>query len=189
ETEQALVKERNLLRTVIDNLPDYVYVKDLNGRFIISNKAFSVLVGPSESVLGKTTPELFKTEESASYEHDDQQVVKSRQPLVNLEGFIKDAEGHTKRILTTKVPLTDNNDNITGIVGISRDITELHFERINEEIALKIIEAIGANEILANGLRESLQILGEHFGLEFAEAWLVEPSKEAISLASTWAKN
>src|SRR5690606_32615666 len=53
ETEQALVKERNLLRTVIDNLPDYVYVKDLNGRFIISNKAFSVLVGPSESVLGK----------------------------------------------------------------------------------------------------------------------------------------
>jgi len=125
--EEALEKERNLLRTVIDNVPDYIYIKDTESRYLVSNNAFARFLGATtpEEVIGKTVFELFPKELAPKYYADDQEVIGSGQPLVNREE--RSVDQTNKSVVwnqTTKVPLRDSSGNIVGLVGIARDITK-----------------------------------------------------------------
>jgi len=128
--KEAIKEERNLLRTVIDNLPDYIYVKDAEGRYIVSNNAHARFLGAKtpEQVVGKTVFELFPQELASKYHADDQEVIQSDQPLFNREErSIDQGEGQADKAiwnLTTKVPLQDSHGKIVGLVGIARDISE-----------------------------------------------------------------
>jgi len=124
--EEALKKERNLLRTLIDNMPDCIYVKDLESRFVINNTAHLHLLGATtqEEVLGKTDFDIFPDELAAGYYGDEQEVIRTNRPLLNKEEVTTDTQRHRQWILTTKVPMCDIEGNVRGIVGISRDITE-----------------------------------------------------------------
>ncbi len=124
--EQGLAKERNLLRTVIDNLPDYVYIKDTDSRYIVSNKAHARFLGKEtpEGVIGKTVFELFPRELAENYAADDQKIIKKVQPLLIREEHSVDPRGNKVWNLTTKVPLRDSDGKVVGLVGIARDITE-----------------------------------------------------------------
>lgn len=124
--EEGLVKERNLLRTVIDNLPDYIYIKDTSGRYIVSNIAHARFLGvttPTE-VVGKTALELFPREMAEQYAADDQKIIQTGKPLLDREERSIDQTGNKVWNLTTKVPLRDSSGKIVGLVGIARDITE-----------------------------------------------------------------
>ncbi len=122
--EQALEEERNLLRTLIDNLPDYIFIKDLSGRFVISNAAHNRAGAKDRDVVGKTALDTFPQELALQYHADDQTVLQTGQPLVNVERKTIDAAGQERWVLTTKVPLRDRHGQIYGLVGMSRDITE-----------------------------------------------------------------
>jgi PAS domain S-box-containing protein len=124
--EEALDHERNLLRTLIDNLPDYVYVKDTGGRFILGNRALAQSVGRTspEEIVGKTDADLQPPELAARFRADEEAVVQSGQPLVNREEFTVDPGGKRHWMLSTKVPLRDPRGQIMGLVGVGRDITE-----------------------------------------------------------------
>jgi PAS domain S-box-containing protein len=132
--EEALANERNLLRTLIDNLPDNIFIKDAESRFVISNLAHAHLLRAKtpDEIVGKTDFDIFPQELASSYYADEQAMIQSGQPLLNREERTIDPEGKTRWLLTTKVPLRNDQGNVTGVVGINRDITER--KRMEDEL-------------------------------------------------------
>ena len=123
--EEKLAQERRLLRTVIDNLPDAIYAKDVAGRKTLANCADLDNIGlPEAAVLGKTDTELFPPEVAARFMADDQTVINSATPIRDREELLSNRDGKTFWQLTSKVPLYDADGQIVGLVGIGRDITE-----------------------------------------------------------------
>lgn len=126
QVEKALVEEHLLLRTMIDNLPDYIFVKDTNGRFILNNLAHAHILGAAnpDELIGKTEIDFFPKELAEQYHAEDQELIQSGQPMLNREEWIIDPSGKKQWLLSTRIPLRDNQGKIIGIVGIHRDNTE-----------------------------------------------------------------
>jgi PAS domain S-box-containing protein len=117
--------ERILLRTLIDNIPDSVYSKDLACRKTLANLTEVRYMGAnSESeVLGMTDFDLYPMELAEKFYADDQMVLQSGKALLNREEFIIDENGNKRFLLSSKIPMRDKNNNVIGLVGIGRDIT------------------------------------------------------------------
>jgi len=117
--------ERIVLRALIDNIPDFVYVKDLESRFLVANAHLARIVGAGtpEELLGKTDFDFFPRELANGFFEDEQNVMHSGQPLYNREEKGIDSAGNDVDILTNKVPVRNNDGQVTGIAGIGRDIT------------------------------------------------------------------
>lgn len=132
--EEALANERVILRTLIDNLPDNIFVKDVESRIIISNIAHAHLLRAKtpDDIVGKTDFDIFPRELAASYYKDEQAVMRSGRSLLNREERTIDPGGKTRWLLTTKVPLRDDHGKVVGVAGINRDITER--KRMQEEL-------------------------------------------------------
>ena len=126
QAENALEQDRNLLRTLIDNLPDCIYVKDAQGRFIAANLTSARIMGAvtPNDLLGKTDSEFYPQELAAEFRADEEKLMQSGQPLVNKSEPRRDPAGKPRTVLTTKIPLKDSRGQVFGLVGISRDITE-----------------------------------------------------------------
>lgn len=124
--EVALEKDHNLLRVLIDNLPDCIYVKDAQGRFLAANLATARLMGVADPnvLLGKTDADFYPPEQAAEYLTDEQELLRSGQPLVNKNESRLTADGDWKTVITTKIPLADSQGKAYGLVGISRDMSE-----------------------------------------------------------------
>ena len=124
--EEALTTEHNLLRTLIDTLPDYVYAKDSASRFVINNLAHVRVLGAKQpqEVRAKTDLDFFPQELALRYRADEEAVLQSGRPLFNREEPVVDREGNRQWVLTTKVPWKDSQGRIVGLIGVSRDITE-----------------------------------------------------------------
>lgn len=125
QQEQALRQERDILKAIIDNVPEYVYVKDRDLRHIINNKANLSLLGATteEETLGKTASDYFSAEIAEPIDRDDRQVMETGEAIYEREEVVQTPGGERRRLLTTKVALLDVNKQIIGIAGISRDIT------------------------------------------------------------------
>jgi PAS domain S-box-containing protein len=138
QSEQRVAQERNLLRTVIDSLPADIYLKDVSGRYVLNNAAnLRTLNATSEAAtLGKTVSDFFPEETATSYELEDRQVLGSSKPLLNREVRAKRPSGEDCWLLTTKVPLRDPKGTVSGLLGISQDITERkHLEEMRTRLA------------------------------------------------------
>ncbi|MHC5056418.1 MAG: sensor domain-containing diguanylate cyclase [Planctomycetota bacterium] len=124
--EERLAGERALLRTLIDNLPDLIYVKDAESRFITGNIAVARLMGGAEpeDLVGKTDADFYPGELASKFRADEESVMRSGEPLISRIETAIGADGRTRWFSTTKVPLCDGDGNVTGIVGVGRDITE-----------------------------------------------------------------
>jgi diguanylate cyclase (GGDEF)-like protein/PAS domain S-box-containing protein len=113
-----------LFRAMIDTVPDYLFVKDRDSRFVVANRAVAADLGASpEDIIGKTDFDLHPLERARKFYADEQHVISTGRPLIDIEEFIIDSAGHRKFLLTTKVPLCNSGNEIVGIVGISRDVT------------------------------------------------------------------
>lgn len=124
--EFELAEERNLLRTLIDTLPDRIYAKDVEGRFILKNVADARQMGAESTsqVIGKTDADYYPPELAEQYRADDLMVIRSGRPLINREEPYVAADGALGWILTSKVPFRDAEGNVIGLIGVGRDITE-----------------------------------------------------------------
>lgn len=125
EAEERLKEERNLLRTIIDNLPSRLYVKDTESRYVLNNKAHLAMLGvdAQEEALGRTTADFFPGERGAQALADDRQVLVTGTPIHNQEKSDFGADGEDNWSLVTKVPLRDIHQQLVGLLGISHDIT------------------------------------------------------------------
>jgi diguanylate cyclase (GGDEF)-like protein/PAS domain S-box-containing protein len=125
QAEKKLALERNLLRTVTDNIPDSIFAKDTEGRYLLANRAFAERHGVKspDELLGKTVFDLFPKERASALHADDLQAMKSNGLSMETERTAVDPEGKVTVLQTTKVPLIDKSEAVVGIVGMHRDIT------------------------------------------------------------------
>ncbi len=125
EAERALARERHLLRTLMDHLPNLIYVKDLQSRFLVANDATLRALGAEsdQQVLGKTDFDFLPRERAERFFQDEQEVLRTGQPLLNHEELLIDHDGIARWLLTTKIPLRGSDGEIIGLVGISHDIS------------------------------------------------------------------
>jgi PAS domain S-box-containing protein len=124
--EAALVEERHLLHTLMDNLPDLIYFKDLAGRFTRINLAHAEGFGLSDpaEALGRSDFDFFAADHARKAYEDEQEIIQTGKPMVGKEEKEVWPDGHVSWVSTTKMPLRDTNGNIIGTFGVSRDITE-----------------------------------------------------------------
>jgi len=129
--EDALTQERLMLRTVVDAIPDRIYVKDIEGRYILQNAANLKVRGIDrlENIVGKTVFDLFPPQQARRIHDEDQAIINSGEPLIEREdrthfGPGGESGGETRWHLTSKIPLRDAAGKIYGLVGVNRDITE-----------------------------------------------------------------
>lgn len=123
-TETQLAAERTLLRTVLDLLPESIYVKDTASRFVAANAACAAHMGvahPAE-LLGKTDADFFDAGLAARFRAEEVAVM-GGQAEVDREDFFTQADGNPVYRLASRVPLPDAGGRIAGLVGTSRDVT------------------------------------------------------------------
>jgi two-component system, NtrC family, sensor kinase len=138
EQQLMLESERKMLRALIDNIPDLMYVKDTESRFVLANPevARGIGVSSAEELIGKTEFDFLPAVAvNASYEME-QRIMRSGQGVFNHEAELRDCQGNKIPVLTTTVPLRDGSGRITGIAGVGRNISE----RKKNEQALEAAE-------------------------------------------------
>lgn len=120
-----LIQERILLKTLIDNLPDNIYVKDSRMRKVLANKTDLEVIGKSEEeVIGKDDTAFFSPDVAAPLIADDRKVLEKGESVIDREELVENINGEKIWLLTSKLPLYDHEGNITGIIGIGHNITE-----------------------------------------------------------------
>jgi PAS domain S-box-containing protein len=133
-TEELFTGERDLMRVLMDHLPDYVFLKDTQSRYILSNLSHLRVLRAKclEEIVGKTDFDFFPPEVAARFYADEEHVVRTGQPIVNADEEIIDASGQRRYLLTTRLPVKDPQGQILGTFAISRDVTEE--KRINQAL-------------------------------------------------------
>jgi len=163
EVEEELAAERNLLRSLIDNMPDRIYAKDLESRFILCNDAVVKRMGMTniEDIIGKTDFDFLPHDLAEQFFANEQQIIKSGIPLINHEESMGNIDGIPRWNLSSKVPLRNLMGNIIGVVGMGRDITdrklvEEEIKRKNELLQVTNAEKDKFFSIIAHDLRSPL---------------------------------
>ncbi len=132
---RALQKKEALLRSLIDSIPDLIFFKDLQSVYLGFNKAFAEFCGHGEAeMVGKSDYDFTSAEMADSFRQYDYQMLKQGRAQHNDEWVVY-PDGRSVLLNTLKTPLYDENGDIIGIIGISRDITERH--RMEQELVCR----------------------------------------------------
>lgn len=125
EAQHGLEKERNTLRTLLDSIPDSIYIRDCGGRYMVVNRALAELVGETDqdAVTGKTPYDYFPEESAKKFLTDDDAVMEAGETVINQSSMLHPSSGGIRHLLTTKVPMRDATGKLYGILGMSRDVT------------------------------------------------------------------
>lgn len=141
KTEEELQRSNMLLRIIVDNIPDAIYLKDNKGRKMIANKADikNCGFGSEEEIIGKTDFEMFPKEIAEEFWTDDLRVLEHGEVIINREEKLVNLSGESKWLLTSKIPYRDAKGNIIGLVGLGHDISR---RKIAEEEMSKLSKTI-----------------------------------------------
>lgn len=125
--EQALQTSELHLRTLVDTIPDLIWLKDANGVYLSCNPAFERFFGATEAAIkGKTDHDFVHAALADAFRAHDQAAMAAERPLVNEEWITFASDGHQALLETTKVPMTSPDGVLLGVLGISHDITGRH---------------------------------------------------------------
>lgn len=184
KAEIRLADERNLLRTLVDNLPDHIYVKDRHGRLMLLNAAAvdALKQAHSHGELNETSADVLAGSEHITEIYEQEQAIMRGE--VGMQEVVErtpDYANGDRWLLVTKIPLYDHNGAITGMVGINRDITplkeaEVTLKRSNRELERRVqertaeleelAEAERAQRRMAEALHDSITALTETLALD-----------------------
>jgi PAS domain S-box-containing protein len=125
--ETALARERDLLTTLLENVPDRIYFKDRDSRFVRINRALTQLLRlqSPEEAYGKTDADFYDEAHASEAREDERRVMATGEPVIGKIEFEVLADGRRSWSLTTKLPLRDRRGRTVGTCGISREITEI----------------------------------------------------------------
>ncbi len=135
-------EELRMLRTVIDSLPDPIYVKDRQSRFLMANRqlrkhALTLAVAPNGNIIGHDDFSILPKEKATEFFNDDQAVMRTGEEMVSKPEYVEEPDGRKRWILTTKVPYREEDGSIIGVIGISCDISaqkQIEAEMVNARI-------------------------------------------------------
>jgi PAS domain S-box-containing protein len=132
--EEQFTGERDLMRVLMDHLPDHVSLKDTQSRYILSNLSHLRVLRAEclEEIVGKTDFDFFPPEVAARFYADEEHLIRTGEPIVNADEEILDESGQRRFLLTTRLPIEDAQGEILGTFAISRDVTEQ--KRINQAL-------------------------------------------------------
>jgi len=142
------IGEHSLLRILVDSLPDCFFIKDREGKYLLSNKANARLnnINLPEGLIGKTVFELFPEEIARRFDADDRKVITTNEAMVDREEPYRSFDGREGWFLTTKLPLRNSKGEAIGLMGVARDITELK----------KAAECLRASELRLRSVLDSM---------------------------------
>ncbi|WP_245978026.1 PAS domain-containing protein [Flagellimonas taeanensis] len=125
-SETRIKHHQQLLTALIDNLPLNVFVKDLDSRKILVNKAECDYLGKStKELIGKTDFDLYEKEVAKISREEDLEVIRTLKPMLGKETINIKKDGKITNFLTSKIPLFDLEGKISGLIGIGMDITAM----------------------------------------------------------------
>ncbi|MGB8355787.1 MAG: ATP-binding protein [Chthoniobacteraceae bacterium] len=176
------IQERLLFACLLENIPDRIYFKDEKSRFISVSHAMAVFFGEDDpaKIIGKTDFDFFTKEHAQPAFDDEQQVMRTGEPIIGKVEKETLPDGRVGWVLTSKMPLRDADGRIIGTCGISKDITsmvalEKALEESNTELSRRRID-------LERALKE---LTGTHQNLKNTQEQLIEAEKcQSIGLLS-----
>ncbi len=139
--EKALLKERDLLQALMDNVPDYIYFKDSRLHYVRSNTAHAtelLKVSEPRQVIGKTDFDFFAKDVAQKIYDDEQRIINTGKAVTGHKVEIRTGDDKVRWLLEHKLPRKNSRGRVIGLVGISRDIT--HLKRIEETLARRATE-------------------------------------------------
>ncbi|WP_413699298.1 PAS domain-containing protein [Psychromonas sp. KJ10-10] len=123
---EELLSSQTLIKTLLNNLPNLIWLKDKNGVFIACNENFSRMYagGTPEDILGKTDYDFTDKEHADFFRQKDLQALVAGKATRNEEWLTFASDGHCELVETIKTPMSDNNGDLIGVLGIASDITK-----------------------------------------------------------------
>ena len=172
--ELALQQNQTRLRALVNALPDMVFLKDVEGRYQYCNPVFERFAGRGENaIIGCTDEQLFSMEAALHYRARDLELLKLKQAMIYEEDMVF-SDGHHGLFETIKTPIRDNEGQITGILGVARDITDRkRAEREIERLAFyDALTELPNRRLLIDRLHQaclSSERMGNHGALLFLD--------------------
>ena len=150
--EEQLRESRKLLRTVIDTLPMFVFVKDLESNYVMANKAMTDFYGREQEDFATMTPTslpIRSGEEKQMILGDDHVVFETRQPYIQPMVPVTKPDGTQTYRYSIKIPLFDDDGELTGLLGVGEDITERKrveqaLQRVYDELEQRVEDRTAA---------------------------------------------
>ncbi|MBN8637694.1 MAG: PAS domain-containing protein [Anaerolineae bacterium] len=124
-SEALLISERHLLNTLVDAIPEQIYIIDQYGRYIVANQAFAAATGKTapSGVLGHTRADFYPPDVATRFDDEDVEIFRTGKPIIDKEAVIV-AGDEREWFTVTKIPLRNDAGDYIGIVGIIRDVTK-----------------------------------------------------------------
>lgn len=137
-SNKQLQTEKALLRSLIDNIPDYIFIKDSEGAYLACNKAVEGFLGAPESeIIGKTDFDFVDASTAEFFRQKDKETLESNSICVNDE-VITHADGQQFYLETIKIPFMDERQKIVGLIGVGRNISERKQAEMKLQLAAKV---------------------------------------------------
>ncbi|MER9345285.1 EAL domain-containing protein [Mesorhizobium sp. M0601] len=173
---RLVVDERISLQTLIDLVPDYMWVKDTESRFVVANRAIASDSGrdSTSDMIGLSDFDLHAPDLAQKFRLIEQQLMRDGQPMIDEEEFVVDASGTGKWFLSTKLPLRNVQNNIFGLVGIARDITARKQAEILRDGQAHILEMIAKSAPLEDVLERLMRLVESQLAGIFGSVLLLD---------------
>lgn len=192
--EAEVAGERALLRTIIDTVPDFIYVKDAEGRFSVANKAWleERNLGDSE-VVGKTVFDIFPDELARRMAAQDTGVMSTGTPIMDFEQRVvlrapKGGRSLVRWFSITKVPMRDATGKIIGTIGTSREITERRLSAQRREMEHTIAAVLADATSVEVALPKVIQTICEGLDWDCGLHWSWDKSAELLRCRHSWVR-
>jgi diguanylate cyclase (GGDEF)-like protein/PAS domain S-box-containing protein len=194
--KRALADERAALQLLIDQVPDYLWIKDAESRFVVANKALATdndLATTSELV-GLSDFDIHPPEAARAFRAREMEILASGRSAVDIEEFVVTKLGERKCLSSTKAPLRDDNGEVFGLIGIARDVTARVLADELRDGQARILEMIAKGAPLPTVLDRLVRLVESQLTGIFGSILLLDEDRihlrygAAPSLAETYVK-
>jgi PAS domain S-box-containing protein len=172
------------VQALIDAVPDKLWMKDRKSRFVVANKATAIEYGyaTAEALIDKTDFDLYPTEQAQKFFEIESSILKSGQAAIDADECVFDVAGNRRWLSTSKVPLRNRKNEIVGLIGISRDITERSLGDVFRDGQAKMLEMIAENLPLEQAIAELVLLIESHLAEVVGSLFIADDKGAAIGL-------
>lgn len=182
ELNDELSRERALMRDLMENLPDAIYFKDLEQRYTRVNSPAVDVIGldRAEDVLGRSNIELLDRERALRLDQEDRQIIESGSPLIDRVERVVRPDGRVVWYSATKAAIRSKNGQITGLVGVTRDVTNQVLAERERDLMLDLTRQLVSAEDIDSAIGKVLDLVGRKTDVSYGEGWLAVPGSEPV---------